>query len=151
MLEGCAVFFAQVLGWLWIRAVIVYGAIYTVLNALGGGASNIQTKGATMDQQTIITLVVSAIVTLLGFLYRYNKPLDPVKSWLEMGLSIIGAIVIAFVLGKVPGFVNWGDPVAAIQFFLEIAAVVFAFVQLVYSAVKQVFPASALVVRAFSK
>lgn len=104
-----------------------------------------------MDQQTIITLVVGVIVAILGFLYRYNKPLDPVKSWLEMGLSIIGAVVIAFVLGKVPAFIDWGNPVAAIQFFLEIAAVVFFFVKLVYSAVKQVFPSSALVVRAFAK
>ena len=78
-----------------------------------------------MDQQTITTLVVGAIVALLGFVYRYNKPVDPVKSWLEMFLSVIGAIVIALVLGKAALFTNWGDPIKTIQYFLENAAIVF--------------------------
>lgn len=101
-----------------------------------------------IDQQTLVTLVVSVIVTILGLLYRYWKPLDPVKSWLEMGLAIAGSIVIAAVLGKLSPLPA-GDPIKIVQYFLEMAAVVFGFVQLVYNLIQQAFPASALSVRVF--
>lgn len=91
-----------------------------------------------MDQQTLVTLIIGVVVSVLGLLYRYWKPSDPAKSWLEMGLSIIGAIVGLFVLGKLsltPNLLN--DPIKAIQFVLENAAVVFAFAQVIFNALKQ--------------
>ena len=102
-----------------------------------------------MDMQTLVTLVVGAIVTALGFLFRYWKPLDPLKSWLEMALSLVGSLVIALVLGKLNPFPGGGDPVSAIQYFLESAAIVFAITQVVYNLVKQAFPDAATVKRAF--
>lgn len=102
-----------------------------------------------MDQQTLVTLVVGAIVAVLGFLFRYWRPLDPLKSWLEMGLSIVGSIVIALALGKLNPFPGGGDPIKAVQYFLESAAVVFAFVQIVYNLVKQAFPDATTIKRAF--
>ena len=104
-----------------------------------------------LDPQTITTLVVGVIVAVLGFLYRTWKPLDPVKSWLEMLLSIVGALVVALVLGKFAGAINLADPVKAIQFFLENASILFVIVQVIYSAVKQAMPENPAVVKAFGK
>ena len=90
-----------------------------------------------MDQ-TIATFIVGAIVTVLGMIYRFYRPIDPQKSWLEMGLSIVGAIVGLFALGKLsltPGLL--ADPVKAIQFVLENAVVIFAFSQVIYNALRQ--------------
>jgi phage-related minor tail protein len=104
-----------------------------------------------MDQQTLITLVVGIIVAILGLVWRYYKATDPLKSWIEMLFSILGGFVVALALGKVPAFINWNNPVATLQYLLEISAVIFAFVELIYNAVKAAFPSSVLVVRAFKK
>ncbi len=103
-----------------------------------------------MTEQNLITLAVGALVAFLGLLYRYNKPLDPVKSWLEMFLSIAAALVVAFATGKFSPVPGGGDPVAAIQFFLQSAAILFAIVQVIYSALKQALPESKVVFRALS-
>lgn len=104
-----------------------------------------------MDQQTIVTLVVGIIVSALGLLYRYWKPIDPLKAWLEMALSIVGSIVIALAMGKLAPPPGSSDPVAVIQYFLEMAAVVFALVQVVYNLVRAAFPQTNLVTRAFRR
>jgi len=102
-----------------------------------------------MDQQTIVTLVVGVIVTALGLWFRYVTVTDPLKSWLEMAFSVIGGLVVAFVLGKVPSFIDWGNPVATIQYLLGIATVIFTFTQIIYSALQDAFPDSKLVKGAF--
>ena len=101
-----------------------------------------------MDQATIVTLVVGSIVTVLGFLFRYWKPIDPIKSWLEMALAVVGSIVIAAVLGKLAPLPGAGDPLAVVQYFLTSSAVVFTFVQIVYGLIQQAFPNQAAVKRA---
>ena len=102
-----------------------------------------------MNEQNLITLAVGAIVAALGLLYRYYRPLDPIKSWLEMGLSIVAAVIVAFAIGKFAPVPGNGDPLLAIQFFLESAGVLFVIVQVIYSALKQALPANKTVIRIF--
>jgi hypothetical protein len=102
-----------------------------------------------LDQASLITLVVGVLVAALGLAYRYYKVTDPIKSWLEMFLSVIAAIIVAFALGKFGALPS--DPVKVVQFFLENAAVVFAIVQLIYNALKQALPQSQITVKAFGK
>jgi predicted membrane channel-forming protein YqfA (hemolysin III family) len=97
-----------------------------------------------MDQQTIIALIVAAITTVLGFLYRYWQPVDPLDDWIEMLFSIIGGIVLAVVFGNLAPFVGFQDPVKLIEWVLVASAAVFSFTKVVYALVKQAFPNSAL-------
>jgi hypothetical protein len=121
-----------------------------MIQNLLGCQVEVYSKEVLVDSQSIVTLIVGAIAAILGLVYRYYKPLDPVKSWLEMGLSVIGAIVVAFAVGKVPALPG-GDPVKTIQYFLEIGAVIFTFVKIIYAAAKQAAPTSTLIVRALGK
>jgi hypothetical protein len=95
-----------------------------------------------VDYQTIFGLVVMVIVAILGILFRYWMPIDPLDDWIEFGLSAIGGVVLAVLFGGLTPFTGWKDPLTTIGWILTAAAIVFSFAKLVYAAVKQAFPDS---------
>ncbi len=101
-----------------------------------------------MNQETIFAIVVGILVPFLGMLFKAYAFGDPVKLWIELGASVVGAIVVLVVSGQLFATPLPTEPIAFLQALVPILTLVVSVAVLVYTALQEKLNAGVATIKA---
>ena len=90
-----------------------------------------------MDFNTVVLLVVGALVPFLALLFKAYAFGDSGKLWIEFVFSIVGGVVVLFVTGQLGALPPVNEPVAFFQALAPIISAVFTVAVIIYTALQQ--------------